>query len=427
MAVLVLDLDDFKRINDTLGHRLGDRLLREVAHKLAECVRDSDSVARSASGGSSKDVSRLGGDEFTVLLTELEKADDAARVAGRILAALSQPIALDGHDVFITPSIGIAVFPDDGRDGDQLLKNADTAMYHAKSAGKNTFRFYTESMGASALERLELERRLRSALERGELRVHYQPQVDARSRQVVGMEALARWQSPELGPVSPAVFIPLAEKIGMIDTIGEWVLRTACSQNQAWQEAGMRPLRVAVNLSGLQFRQPGLVRAIARILADTRLEPRHLELEVTESTIMRNATDTISALNKLKGMGLRLAVDDFGTGYSSLSYLSRFPLDVLKVDRSFVQAIPGDHEDAAIASAIIALSQQLKLKVIAEGVESEEQLAFLSERGCDEVQGFLFSPALPADEFEQLVRGCNGNGLAAGRAFSQSSAAPRPV
>ncbi|MGI8738891.1 MAG: EAL domain-containing protein [Gammaproteobacteria bacterium] len=403
MAVLFLDLDNFKRINDTLGHTAGDRILEAVAERLTTSVRDSDCIARDLEPQINRDVARFGGDEFIVLLTEINHIEDAARVARRILNTLSQPMVLGGQELFVTPSIGIGVFPHDGHDADSLLKNADAAMCHAKEAGRNTYQFYAASMNARALERLGLESRLRKALEHGELLLHYQPQVEVVSGEIVGVEALIRWQNPELGLVSPTEFIPLAEDSGMIVAIGEWVLRTACAQNMAWQNAGCARVRVAVNISGLQFRRSGLVETVQRILAETGLPPEFLELELTESTIMRNAGETIAALQRFKRMSISLSIDDFGTGYSSLSYLKRFPLDTLKIDASFVRDITDDADDKSITTAIIAMAHGLGLKVIAEGVETETQLAFLRKHGCDEVQGFFFSKPLPVDECAELI------------------------
>ncbi len=410
VVTMFLDLDNFKRINDTLGHTIGDRLLVTVGDRLRSSVRDSDYATRNSAieqkGDevyTSRNIARLGGDEFTILLAEIQCMEDAARVARRILKALSQPVVLAGHEVVVTTSIGIAVFPDDGEEIDGLLMNADTAMYHAKEAGKNTYRFYTQSMNTRALERLDLEGKLRKALSNDELSLHYQPQVDARSGELVGMEALLRWHNPELGFISPADFIPLAEDTGIIVEIGEWVLHSACAQNKAWQDAGLKPLRVGVNLSAVQFRQQELVATLKRILAETGLAPEYLDLELTESVIMQNAEETITALNKLQGMGLQLSVDDFGTGYSSLSYLKRFPLKVLKIDRSFIQDVPDNPDDTAITRAIIAMAHGLNLLVIAEGVETERQLAFLREQGCDEVQGYLFGRPLPVEDFVRLL------------------------
>ena len=373
-------------------------------------VRESDFTACNSTidqegfaARTNRDVARIGGDEFTILLTEIQQIEDAAIVARRLLKALSQPIVLSGQELFITPSIGIAVFPDDGEEVDSLLMKADTAMYHAKEAGKNAYRFYAESMNTRTLERLGLEGKLRKALSNDELSLHYQPQVDARTGELVGVEALLRWHNPELGYVSPVHFIPLAEEMGTIVEIGEWVLHTACKQNKVWQDAGLKPLRIGVNLSAVQFRQQDLVATLKRVLAETGLAPEYLDLELTESIIMQNAEETVTALNRLRDMGLRLSVDDFGTGYSSLGYLKRFPLQVIKIDRSFINDVPDDPDDTAITKAIIAMAHSLNLQVIAEGVETERQLAFLREQGCDEVQGYLFSRPLPAEDVVQLL------------------------
>jgi len=415
VATMFLDLDDFKRINDTLGHTMGDRLLVAVGDRLRSSVRDSDCTAHNNVIDQKRDetyrggnVARLGGDEFTIFLSEIHRMEDAAIVARRILKALSQPVVLSDQEIFITPSIGIAVFPDDGEEVDSLLMNADTAMYHAKKAGKNTYRFYTQSMNTHALERLGLEGKLRKALSNDEFSLHYQPQVDARSGELVAMEALLRWHNPEIGDVSPADFIPLAEDTGTIVEIGEWVLNSACSQNKAWQLAGLKPLRVGVNLSAVQFRQQDLVAILRRTLVETGLAPEYLDLELTESIIMHNVEETITALNRLQSMGLQLSVDDFGTGYSSLSYLKRFPLNALKIDRSFIQDVPDDPDDTAITKAIIAMAHGLNLRVIAEGVETERQLAYLRKQGCDEIQGFLFGKPLPAENFTRLLEDATG-------------------
>jgi EAL domain-containing protein (putative c-di-GMP-specific phosphodiesterase class I) len=349
-------------------------------------------------------VARIGGDEFTILLAEITHVQDAPKVARRILEALSLPFMLEGHEVFITVSIGIALYPFDGEDVDTLLENADTAMYHAKDQGKNNYQFYTQSMNATAFERFALENSLHTALDRQQFLLYYQPQLDIQTRKIVGMEALIRWQHPDMGLIAPAAFIPLAEETNLIVPIGEWVLLTACAQNKAWQVAGFPPMRVTVNLSGNQFRQKNLAETIDKVLYNTGLDPQYLELELTESIIMQGEETTITMLNKLKAMGIRLSIDDFGTGYSSLSYLKRFPLDTIKVDRSFVRDITTDPDDAAITVAIIALGHSLNLKVIAEGVETEKQLAFLSKQKCDEMQGYLFSPPVPAEVITQMLQ-----------------------
>jgi diguanylate cyclase (GGDEF)-like protein/PAS domain S-box-containing protein len=404
VATLYLDLDRFKHINETLGHNVGDLLLRAVAERLVNCIRKSDVIARLSTDELTTTVARLGGDEFAILLTEIIQVQDAARVARRILDVLSQPFILDTQEVFITASIGITVYPFDGEDVDTLLKNADAAMYHAKDQGRNNYQFYTQSMNATSFEKLVLENNLRRALDRQQFLLYYQPQLDIRTREIVGVEALIRWQHPDMGLVSPAAFISLAEETGLIIPIGEWVLRIACAQNRAWQAAGLPSIRVTVNLSGSQFRQETLLGTIDQVLRDTGLDPHYLELELTESIIMKDAEATITMLYKLKSMGLRLSIDDFGTGYSSLSYLKRFPLDTLKVDRSFVRNVTTDPDDAAITTAIIAMAHSLNLKVIAEGVETEKQLAFLSKQKCDEMQGYLFSPPVPAAVLTQLLQ-----------------------
>jgi diguanylate cyclase (GGDEF)-like protein/PAS domain S-box-containing protein len=404
VAILFIDLDYFKRINDTLGHDVGDQLLRTVGDLIKMCIRKSDYIARSEEDELKNVVSRLGGDEFIVLLNEIAHAQDASMVARRILKELARPFTLAGHEVFVTASIGIALYPLDGTDTDNLLKNADVAMYHAKNQGRNNYQFYTKSMNATALQRLDLENDLRKALDRGEFLLYYQPTVDIQTRTIYGAEALIRWNHPKKGIISPGDFIPLAEETGLIVPIGEWVLRTACSQNRAWQNAGNKPFRVAVNLSGRQFDQEGLIEVVTNALHDTGLDPQYLELEITESTIMKNPEKAATTLRKLKGMGICLSIDDFGTGYSSLGNLRKFPLDTLKIDRSFVMNITTDDDDAAITTAIIAMSHSLKLGVIAEGVESEDQQSFLHELGCDVAQGYLFSRPVPAEVFIKLVR-----------------------
>ncbi|MCH7998066.1 MAG: EAL domain-containing protein [Chloroflexi bacterium] len=391
-AVMFLDLDQFKVVNDTVGHALGDRLLQSVAERLTGLVRDGDTVAR------------VGGDEFTLLLAEVERVEEVAEVAERVLDALRQPWVLNGHEFRITTSIGIAMFPSDGEDADSLLSNADTAMYRAKDQGRDNYKLYTPAMNARIVERLALENSLRHGLERGEFLVYYQPQVDIASGKIVGMEALVRWQHPERGLVFPAEFIPVAEETGLIVPLGEWVLRTACAQNKAWQEAGFPPMRMAVNLSARQFQQRDLIEEVDEVLKETGLEARWLQLEITEGVAMQDVESNIAVLRKLREMGVQIAIDDFGTGHSSLSYLSRLPIDVIKIDQSFVQDMTTDPNDAAIARSIIVMAHNLKLKVIAEGVETEEQLAFLKKRRCDEMQGYLFSKPAPAEAFEEMLK-----------------------
>jgi diguanylate cyclase (GGDEF)-like protein len=392
-AVLFIDLDRFKFINDSLGHEAGDALLREVARRLKDNLRASDIVAR------------LGGDEFVMLLQELHTGEEAGLIARKLLSAVIKPIELNGQECRVTASIGISMFPDDAQDETSLMTHADLAMYHAKEEGKNNFQFYDGRLETISLERLTLETQLRRAMERDELSLHYQAKLDLARNTIAGVEALLRWTSPELGAVSPAKFIPLAEETGLILAIGKWVLRTACAQCMAWQRDGLPPVRVSVNLSPRQLGDPELVAAVRDVLAETGLQPDLLELEVTESSVMHNVERALEVLTALKDMGVRLAIDDFGTGYSSLAQLKRFPIDTLKVDRSFIRELPSDSEDRAIAEAIIAMGKTLSLTVVAEGVETREQQDFLRERACDQMQGFYFSRPVAADDFAQLLRG----------------------
>jgi diguanylate cyclase (GGDEF)-like protein len=403
MGILFIDIDNFKRINDSFGHSVGDRLLRTVASQLVSCLRRVDSIGHEVYEEQIS-VSRLGGDEFTVLLTHLEKAEDAARVAKRIIEAISVPFLLGDEEVVVTPSIGISVFPYDGDGAEDLIKNADTAMFHAKEKGKNNYQFYTNSMSATAFERLSMEGALRKALGNSELLLHYQPKVDMETGRVTGMEALIRWNHPEMGLIPPSEFIPLAEETGLIVPIGEWVLRTVCSQVRNWRDTGSEMLPVAVNLSACQLRQTMLRQVVGRILDESGIGPEWLELELTESVIMDDIQTSSTVLRDLKKMGVRISMDDFGTGYSSLSLLKRLPLDTLKIDRSFVRDITTDSDDAAIVDAIILLAHSLRLRVIAEGVETREQLDFLRSRGCDEVQGYLYSRPMPVAEIECWLR-----------------------
>jgi diguanylate cyclase (GGDEF)-like protein len=391
LPVMFLDLDRFKQVNDMAGHATGDELLRRVAERLAGLVREGDTVAR------------VGGDEFTLLFPEVAGAEDTMEIAERVLKVFQQPWVLDGHEFHVTTSVGIAMYPNDGEDAESLLRNADTAMYRAKEQGRNNYQLYTPAMNARIAERLAVENSLRHGLVSGEFAVHYQPQVNIDTGQIVGAEALVRWQHPERGLVLPAEFIPVAEETGLIVPLGEWVLRTACAQNRAWQEAGLPPLRVAVNLSARQFQQRDLKSMVAQVLEETGLDPHCLQLEITEGVAMQDAEFTITMLRELRGMGIQIAIDDFGTGHSSLSYLRRLPIDVVKIDRSFVCDLTTDPNDAAIASTIVAMAHNLKLKVIAEGVETEEQLTFLKEQQCDEFQGYLFSKPVPAEKLEKIV------------------------
>ncbi len=394
MWLVFVDLDRFKLVNDSLGHKAGDEMLREIAVRLQSSVRKTDTVAR------------LGGDEFVLILLERPDglAGQGAATVQRIMDTVAQPLMIEGHEFFPTCSMGVAVYPTDGNDPETLMTHADVAMYRAKELGRNNFQFYAAAMNAQTLERLHMESELRHALARDEFVLHYQPQVDLRSGRVVGMEALLRWNHPEFGMVSPASFIGLAEETGLIDQIGTWVLRTACAQNKAWQLGGMRNLCVAVNLSARQFGKVDLTRSIKDILHETKLAPKYLEIELTESMVMTDVECAISTLRELKAIGVKLSIDDFGTGYSSLSYLKRFPIDVLKIDRSFVRDIALDTDDAAIVASIISLSHNLKLNVIAEGVETKEQLTYLRQHGCDEMQGYYFSKPVSAERFEQILK-----------------------
>jgi len=393
VAVVFIDLDHFKFVNDSLGHDTGDELLKLVAERLNSAVRDGDTV------------SRLGGDEFILILNDQPGPERIFHAMQRIIDNLAEPIVIDGHELFVTCSAGISIYPQDGNDVETLLKNADTAMYRAKDHGRNNFQFYTAEMNERVNERLAVENSLRRAIERNEFLLHYQPRIDLASGMIVGMEALLRWQHPEWGLVAPDRFIPLAEEIGLIVPIGEWVLRTACAQNCAWQDAGLPPVTVSVNLSARQFKQEDLPKSVARILGETRLRAEYLEMELTESMVLHNAEAAIQTLKQLKALGVQLSIDDFGTGYSSLSYLTSLPIDGLKIDQSFVRSITqsGNGNGTVLARAIISLGHSLSLRVIAEGVENDEQLKFLEQYRCDEVQGFHFSKPLPPGQCVPLL------------------------
>ena len=403
-ATVFLDLDQFKRINDTLGHTVGDLLLMEVAERLRACLRSTDGMTR-AEGPGDCTVARLGGDEFIISLSEITRGEDAAKVARRILELLKAPFRLGGHEVFITGSIGISLFPTDGRDVDTLLKNADTAMYHAKDSGRNNYQFYDASMNTSAFLRLSLESSLRRGLDREELTLFYQPQVDVKSGRIVGVEALIRWRHPDLGLVSPAEFIPVAEETGLIIQIGEWVLHRAFRQCREWLDKGYPPLRIGVNVSAHQVRQKKLLEQVDEALLANRIDPRMVELEITESVLMQNAEETRGTLDELKTRGVRVAIDDFGVGYSSLSYLRRLPIDTLKIDRSFIHEIATHPEDASIVTAIVAMARSLRLATCAEGVETPQQCQFLLQQGCSVMQGYLFGKPVPTEELAPLLAG----------------------
>jgi PAS domain S-box-containing protein len=416
LAVMFLDLDKFKRINDTLGHSVGDRLLAAAAERIVGCVRSSEMVSREETGlqaaeeaqdaadGIPLNVARLGGDEFTLYLAGVGEPQNAARVARRILGELARPFVLGQHEIFVSVSIGIAVCPADGKDVEALLGNADVAMYHAKEQGRNNYQFYSRPMNAEAFQKLSLESHLRKALERDEFVLYYQPVVSVASGAVVAAEALIRWQHPDMGMVSPLEFIPLAEETGLIVPISEWVLDRACRQAAAWPRIGSQPMKVSVNLSGVDFRGNAMPKTVARALAASGLDPCCLKLELTESVLMREVETTLVILQQLNDMGVQLSIDDFGTGYSSFNYLRRFPLHTLKIDRSFVRDIPGHKDVAAITRAIVAMGHGLRLNVVAEGVETHPQLEYLRELGCDEYQGCHFSAAVPAEQFEALLQ-----------------------
>ena len=403
LIMLSLDLDRFKRVNETLGHEGGDLLLKEASGRLSKALRPTDYVTHDELDSINQSVARPGGDEFTMLLA-VSQAQDGAKVAGRILDALSRPFTLGDNEIVVSASIGIAVYPLDGDDAESLLKNADAAMYYAKEQGKNNYQYYNQSMNLSAVERLTLESNLHRALERSEFSLYYQPKVDVANGAIIGVEALIRWRHPELGLVSPADFIPLAEETGLIIPIGEWVLASACGEIRGWLQDGLAAVPIAVNISAKQFQQQDICATVTRVLREYGVPPHLLEIEVTESTAMHNAEATSATLSNLKALGLSIAIDDFGTGYSSLSYLKRFPIDSLKIDRSFVTGLPGNADDAPIAQAIITMAHALRLKVVAEGVETDAQREFLAANGCDEMQGYYFSRPVPADECTRFIR-----------------------
>jgi diguanylate cyclase (GGDEF)-like protein/PAS domain S-box-containing protein len=392
VGVLFLDLDGFKHINDSLGHPFGDKLLQSIVKRLLDCVRGSDTV------------SRQGGDEFVVLLSEMEQSEDAALTAGRMLKAVAEAHPIDQHDLHVTTSIGVSVYPDDGLDAETLIKNADTAMYQAKENGRQSYQFFKPAMNVRAVERQSIEESLRRALERNEFALHYQPKINLRTREITGAEALIRWTHPIRGPVPPGQFIPVAEDCGLILPIGQWVLREACKQARAWLDAGLPLATMAVNISAMEFRDDNFLENVFATLKDTRLDPRALELELTESVLMKRAESTASVLKTLRARGVQVAVDDFGTGYSSLSYLRKFPIDALKIDQSFVRQITTVPDETTIVTAVISMGRSLKLRVVAEGVETQQELEFLQAQQCDEAQGYYFSRPVVAQQFAQLLQ-----------------------
>lgn len=403
-AMVLLDLDRFKQVNDSLGHKIGDLLLQAVAVRLTDSLRQSDSVGRQVAPELSPTVSRLGGDEFTIFLTNLAHVQDAGTVGRRILDILAEPFVLDGQEIFMTGSLGIACFPADADDIDLLLKHADTAMYHAKSEGRNNYQFFSATMNAIIQQRAQTESQLRKALDREEFVAYFQPKMEARTRRVVGAEALVRWRHPERGVLLPAEFVPVAQESGLVQGIDGWMLRHACRQITTWTQGDLPPLQISVNVSNSLFRAKTFTELVAQSLEESGLPPYLLELELTESIILRHAEPAIILLKVLKGMGVSLAIDDFGTGYSSLSYLHRLPVDTLKIDQSFIQELPHSRDSAAIVRAIIAMGHSLDVRVVAEGVETDEQMNFLVREGCDEVQGYLFSKPLTIDQMTDFLK-----------------------
>ena len=403
-AVLFVDLDRFKRINDTLGHTIGDELLKDVANRLAKCIRSTDSIAHIDSKATRNiKLARLGGDEFVIKLYGVDSPETVAIVASRIIDALTPPFNCAGHQFVVTPSIGIAMYPQDGKNGEELLMNADSAMYRAKAVGRNNFKFYSETMRTKSLHRLELENLLRAAIEEQQFELYFQPKVNASSFRLVGAEALLRWHHPERGTIAPSDFIPIAEETGLIIPLGQWVLSEACRQVSIWSKSVVGTVPVSVNISSHQFRDSGLVGDVLNAIREAGIRSRDLELEITESVLLQDVDKTLLELKALKEAGVSLSIDDFGTGYSSLSYLKRFPIDTIKIDRSFVKDLHQDTDDAAICAAILAMSQQLGLTVVAEGVETREQLEFLRRYKCDHIQGYICSKPMPADDFYALL------------------------
>ena len=421
-AVLFVDLDRFKRINDTLGHTIGDELLKDVAGRLAKCTRSTDTVAQIASGKSRNiKLARLGGDEFVIKLYGVDSGESVAMVATRIIEALTPPFTCAGHQFVVTPSIGIAMYPQDGKNGEELLMNADSAMYRAKAVGRNNFKFYSETMRTKSLHRLDLENLLRTGIEEEQFELYFQPKVNAKTFRLVGAEALLRWHHPERGTIAPDDFIPIAEETGLIVPLGKWVLNEACRQVSVWSKSAIGTVPVSVNISSHQFRDSGLVGDVLDAVSQAGIRTRDLELEITESVLLQDVDKTLIELKALKEAGISLSIDDFGTGYSSLSYLKRFPIDTIKIDRSFVKDLHQDTDDAAICAAILAMSQQLGLIVVAEGVETREQLDFLRRYKCDHIQGYICSKPLPANEFYALLLKLSGQAANSDSAVEESA------
>jgi len=403
-GLLFLDLDQFKRINDTFGHHLGDLLLKSVAETLRENIRGSDAVSKPAPDHHSDTlIARLGGDEFIILLSDINEPENAAIVARRILQEIQKPYNLEGHKISVTTSIGISIFPADGEEGETLLQHADSAMSHAKDTGRNNYQFYKESLNAAVLERFSLENDLKDALEKNEFILYYQPQIDLATRRIVGAEALIRWIHPERGLVPPDKFIPIAEDSGLIIDINKWVIQTACKQNDLWRQNGLDPIRIAVNLSGYQLARQKITRIIEEALRTSNLEANHLEVEITENILMQDTAETIQTLKQLRDLNLKIALDDFGTGFSSLSYLTNFPVDIIKIDRSFVMECTELKNNLVIIKAIIAMGHSLGMKIVAEGIETSEQLELLKNFHAEEGQGYYFSPPVPQDKFADLL------------------------
>ena len=405
VGVLFMDLDRFKLINDTMGHRVGDKLLQATADRLMEAVRSYDSIGINAGQviQAQTSVARLGGDEFTILLEDINNLKDIVRVADRLTKTICKPIIIDDQEIYTSTSVGIAIYPDDGDDVDILLKHADTAMYHAKSQGRNNYQFFNATMNEASVQQFTMENALRKSIQNNELCLYYQPQINVVSGEVVGMEALIRWKHPERGFISPSTFIPLAEETGLIMEIGEWVLREACRQGAEWEQQGYRPVTLSVNLSAKQLRDEHINELIVKILFETGMNPKNLGIELTESALILDPDIAHQRLTSIKSLGVKLSLDDFGTGYSSLSYLKRFPIDTLKIDQTFIRDINNNHEDASLVKAIIAMAHGLGLDVVAEGVEHQEQLEFLGENTCDTIQGFLFSRPLPPADISKML------------------------